>query len=115
MRFPFFFFLFAVIAGAAERSGQPDIDYLLGYIARTDCRFIRGGKEYGGKEAADHLRSKLSHAGARVQTAEQFIDGLASKSYLTGEPYSIKTNNGQISPAGEWLRQALVQHRKSIK
>jgi hypothetical protein len=106
----------AVFPGhAAEGTGKAEIDYLLRYIESADCRFIRSGTEYSPKEAADHLRTKLDKAGSRVKTAEDFITGIASKSYLTGKPYQIKLPNGSIQPAGPWLTQALERHRKETR
>src|SRR3982750_2509568 len=47
--------------------------------------FIRNGSEYDGKKAADHMRAKLKYAGDKIQTAEEFIDELASKSSMSGK------------------------------
>src|SRR5262245_13721257 len=78
---------------AAEGTAKVEIDYLLKYIESADCRFIRSGTEYSPKEATAHLRMKLDKAGNRVKTAEDFITGIASKSYLNGKPYQIKLAN----------------------
>ncbi|MES2569323.1 MAG: DUF5329 family protein [Verrucomicrobiota bacterium] len=118
MRFVFllhavFLFLAAPSLLAADAAAQAEMNYLLGYVERAEVRFIRGGTEYPPKEAAAHLRSKLGKAGDRVKSAEDFITGIASKSYLSGKPYQVKLANGSIKPAGPWLSEALEQHRKS--
>jgi Family of unknown function (DUF5329) len=98
---------------AADAAAQAEIDYLLRFVETSDCRFIRAGIEYPPKEAADHLRMKLGKAGRRVKTAEDFIAGIASKSYLTGKPYQIKQADGTVQAAGPWLTQALARHRST--
>ena len=98
---------------AADAAAQAEIDYLLRFVESSDSRFIRAGTEYPPKEAAAHLRMKLGKAGDRVKTAEDFIAGIASKSYLSGKPYQIKQPDGTVRPAGPWLTQALARHRKS--
>ena len=98
---------------AIDATAQGEIDYLLRLVETSDCRFIRAGTEYPPKEAADHLRLKLSKAGGRVKTADDFINGIASKSYLTGKPYQIKQADGSVQPAGPWLANALARHRKN--
>ena len=59
-----------------------------------DAKFIRNGSEYTWKEAAAHLRMKLNNIGDKVRTADDFIKLCASKSYLSGKPYIIRTSNG---------------------
>lgn len=91
------------------------IDYLLRFIESSVCRFIRGGTEYPPKEAADHLRMKLGKAGDRVKTAEDFITGIASKSYLSGKPYRIKLPDGTVQPTGPWLTLAAQRETAARK
>ncbi|MEA3210561.1 MAG: hypothetical protein QOE70_3618 [Chthoniobacter sp.] len=97
---------------AVEGQARAEIEYLLGYIEKSNARFIRSGKEYSAKEGADHLRQKLARAGDRVKTAEDFIQGIATKSYLTGEAYQFKTADGKVAPTGPWLTEALARHRR---
>ena len=101
----------AVSIQARDPNANREIEFLLNYVATSNARFIRNGSEYSAKESADHLRDKLSRAGERVKSAEDFIKGVASKSYLSGKPYLVKTQGGQIVATGPWLMQALVQHR----
>jgi hypothetical protein len=98
---------------AVDPAAQAEINALLRYVESSDCRFVRAGTEYPPKEAAAHLRMKLGKAGDRVKTAEDFIAGIASKSYLSGKPYQIKLPDGTVQPAGPWLTQALARHRKA--
>ena len=73
---------------------------------------IRNGTEYSAAEGADHLRDKLSKAGNRVKTTEDFITGIASKSYLSGKPFLVKFADGRTQPTGDWLRAHLTEMRK---
>lgn len=102
-------------AEAAEAVTNPEIAELLRYVEQSDVRFIRNGSEYGAKEGADHLRAKLGKAGGKVTTAEDFIEGIASKSYLSGEKYLVKFKDGHTEPTGDWLRAHLAAVRKRGK
>jgi hypothetical protein len=103
--------LLPVVGQARPEAENQRIEYVLAVIRdMTDAKFVRSGKEYGGAEAVDHLRMKLDKAGEKVQTAEQFIEGIASKSYLTGKAYQIKFNDGRVVNAGPFLTEKLKAH-----
>jgi hypothetical protein len=104
--------LFAPRAIAKDEASQAEIDYLIRYVENSSVRFVRSGKEYSPKEAADHLRYKLAHSGGRVKTAEDFIVGIATKSYLSGRAYQIKLPDGSLRPTSAWLNEALARYRK---
>jgi len=84
------------------------IDALLVRLEASPDRFERNGTGYGGKEAAAHLRSKLESAGARVKTAREFIDGLASTSSISGRPYMVRRSDGSSLTAREWFDAQLA-------
>jgi len=77
--------------------------------------FIRNGSEYSASDAADHLRRKLRSAGSRVNTADQFIEHIASKSSTSGNPYALRLANGKTVDAGEWFRARLAEGRGGTK
>lgn len=54
-----------------------------------------------------------SKAGDRVKTTEDFITGIASKSFLSGKPYLVKFADGHTQPTGEWLRAHLAEVRRN--
>jgi hypothetical protein len=101
--------LFAASRPAAE---QDKIDWLLSEVRRSDAVFIRNGKEFGGEKAAAHLKSKLWFAGRRVQTARDFITGVASRSEETGKPYEVRFKDGKTEPLGKWLSELLAEREK---
>ena len=109
--FLFFAMLFPTTSAARSPAAQEEIDHLLAFVEKSDARFIRNVSEHSAKESADHLRDKLSTAGERVKTADDFIVGIASKSYLSGKPYLVKTSDGKLGPTGLWLSEELTRYR----
>ena len=100
------------IASALDPQTKAEIDGLISFVQTSDVRFIRNGQEYSAAEGADHLRDKLSKAGDRVKTTEDFITGIASKSYLSGKPYMVKFPDGHTQSTGDWLRAHMAETRK---
>jgi len=107
--------LTATMALALDSKTKSEIDDLITYVEKSGVRFIRSGTEYSAAEGAAHLRKKLSAAGDRVKTTEDFIDGIASKSYLNGKLYQVKFADGHTQPTGEWLKAHLAEVRKKGK
>jgi hypothetical protein len=108
-------FLTAVIAFGFDPQTKAEIDALIDCVQTSGVRFIRNGTEYSGAEGAEHLRAKLAKAGDRVKTTDDFITGIASKSYLSGKPYLVKFADGHTQPTGDWLREQLAERRKNKK
>jgi uncharacterized protein DUF5329 len=108
---------FAGNAAAASRpSGeQAKIDWLLKEIGDSKAVFIRNGKEYEADKAVSHLKTKLLFAGSRVQTARQFIVGVASHSEETGKPYEIRAPDGNQQKLETWLLDRLAVYEKGEK
>ncbi len=105
--------LTAALALALDPQIRAEIDELITYVQTSGVRFIRNGSEYSGAEGAQHLRDKLARAGDRVKTTDDFITGIASKSYLSGKPYLVKFADGRTQPTGDWLRAHLAEVRKN--
>jgi hypothetical protein len=105
--------LTAAIALALDPQTKAEIDELISFVQTSGVRFIRNGAEYSGAEGAQHLRDKLARAGDRVKTTDDFITGIASKSYLSGKPYLVKFADGHTQPTGDWLRAHLADVRKN--
>jgi hypothetical protein len=104
--------LWARAAWAAEASHslseRERIGALLDVVERSAARFIREGTEYSGAEGRKHLERKLWWAGQRIRTAEEFIEGIASRSSTTGRPYRVRLPDGEEMETGPWLRQKLA-------
>ncbi len=105
--------LTAAIALALDPQTKAEIDELISFVQTSGVRFIRNGTEYSAPEGAQHLRDKLAKAGNRVKTTDDFIAGIASKSYISGKPYLVKFADGHTEPTGDWLRAHLAGVRKN--
>ena len=95
-----------------DSQAKAEIDELISYVRNSGARFIRNGQEYSAAEGADHLHDKLTKAGNRVKSTDDFITEIASTSYLSGKPYYVKFADGHTLPTGDWLRAHLVDMRK---
>src|SRR5258705_10613033 len=68
-----------------------EIAALLTRLETSGCEFNRNGVWYNAAEAKAHLVFKLGFAGS-LQSTEQFIERLATKSSMPGEPYLVRVN-----------------------
>ncbi len=95
----------AIILVAPAPAPEPQkIEALIQAVANLQgAAFIRNGKEYTPKDAADHLRLKWRNAGGRVKTAPDFIRACASASSMSGKPYEIRLKDGRTVLARDWL------------
>lgn len=105
--------LTAAVTFALDPQSKAEVDELITFVQKSGVRFIRNGKEYPATEGAQHLRDKLAKAGDRVKTTDDFINGIASKSYFSGKPYLVKFADGRTQPTGDWLKARLAEMRKS--
>ena len=85
-----------------DAKASAEIDQLLGVIQKSSCTFVRSGQEYDGNAARRHLEFKLGFVRSRLETADQFVEKLASASSTTGEPYHIRCG-ATDSLARPWL------------
>ena len=107
--------LTTAIALALDSQTKAEIDELITYVQTSGVGVIRSGDGYYGREGADNLRRERGAAGERVKTTDDFINGIASKSYLNGKPYLVKFADGHTQPTGEWLKAHLAETRKNKK
>lgn len=98
-----------------QNNNEEKIDKLILFIEKSNAVFIRNGNEYEAKEAADHLRMKRKKAGNKVKTAKDFIDLIASKSYMSGEAYKMKFKNGSILNTRDMLYNELRKLERNTK
>ena len=47
-----------------------------------------------------------------MKTTDDFIEGIASSSYVSGKPYLVKFADGHTQPLGDWLRAHLAEIEK---
>ena len=91
-----------------------DIQYLFDFVAASGCTFIRNGSDNNSEAAADHLRLKYVRGKRHVNSAEEFIDRLASESSWTGKKYTVNCS-GEVRESGIWLHKALSEYREQDK
>ena len=108
----FFVVFFALTGNYAIADDNREIEFLLSFVAGSDCIFIRNGKEYQGNEASEHLARKYDYAKGRIRSAENFINKIASKSSMTRKPYLVRCS-GKEMLAGEWFSEALALYREN--
>lgn len=112
--------LLAAVSSASPAAATPgaaatrEIDHLLAFVAASDCRFVRGGSEYDGKAARDHLARKLDVARSMLSTADQFVDHVATGSSMTGEAYKVRCGSRELTSQA-WLRGELARFRSGAK
>ena len=89
------------------RGGNPRFDTSSG---ESECEFNRNGSLHSAEAAAEHLELKYSRGKRYADSAEAFIERLASKSSWSGKPYQMICD-GETQPAGDWLTATLVALR----
>jgi hypothetical protein len=104
--------LLASVASSAAGADQAEIEinYLLDHVADSGCTFVRNGDSHDSADAADHLRLKYDRGQRYADTAENFIDRLASESSWSGDIYTV-TCDQVTEPSGVWLHRALEEYR----
>ena len=108
--------LFSGTVNAQDDIEKKKINFLISSIENMKgAKFIRNGTEHDGKEAAEHLRSKLKSAGGKVQTADDFIRLCASKSFISGKPYMVRASNGKTINSEQYFREKLMEYNSTAK
>jgi len=107
--------LFSGAVSAQDNVEKKKIEFLISSVENLKgAKFIRNGSEHDGKEAAKHLRMKLQNA-VVVQTAEDFIRLCASKSFITGKPYMIRSSDGKTINSEQYFREKLKEYNSTGK
>lgn len=95
---------------ADDATMNAEIDFLLEAVAESSCVFVRNGKEHAAPDAKKHLQTKRKRGRKYFDTAEEFIDRLASRSSFSGKDYMIRCGD-ETSTAGAWFSSALARYR----
>ena len=75
------------------------------------CVLVRNGVRFTGRESRRYLESKRRRNAHLIDSAEAFIDKIASRSVTSGQPYLIKCRNQPRQNAGEWFAALLAERR----
>ena len=110
----FAFFLLLITAFAApsltgssclNKAEGEEIEALIRTVEDLkDAVFIRNGKEYTARIAAEFLRRKWAARAVQVCSAEDFIDKVAPSSSTTGRPHLIRFPDGREMKAAQFFR-----------
>ena len=104
----------AAMAAKRPPAEQKKIDWLIEQVGQTNAVFIRNGTSYDAAKAVSHLKFKLFMAGSRVQTVKDFVEGVASSSSETGQPYLIHLRGAAAPiPMHDWLTGKLAEYGKA--
>jgi hypothetical protein len=100
------------LAAPTPASVSVEITSLMTRLEHAGCEFNRNGSWYSGTEAKAHLLLKLGAAGD-FQSAEQFIERVASRSSMSGRPYLVRCEVSPPIESSEWLTAQLKEIRSS--
>ena len=74
-----------------------------------DVTFIRNDSEYPSSAARRLMEAKMERAAGRINTAQDFIEQVATKSNTSGRAYMIKLADGRTTESAFWLRARLSE------
>ncbi len=80
------------------------------------AKFVRNDQEYDAQSAATFLRRKWAND-KTIQTVDDFIAKVATKSGTSGKPYLIRFQEGKEVKSNEWFRAELqkLTNKSSLK
>ncbi len=98
----------AAVAQSGPTTERQKIEALIEQLGNLkDAKFIRNGSTYEPATAIRFLRRKWEANDAKVKTARDFIDEVASVSGSSGKPYLIRFKDGREINSQEFLIAAL--------
>ncbi len=92
-----------------ESAEHKKIERLIDIIQKSKIIFIRNNKEYTPSEAAEHIREKYEYARKDIHTLEEFIDKVASHSWISDQDYLVKLPDGTQVKAKKWLQEQATE------
>lgn len=97
------------LAAPAPAPVKAEINALLAALASSGCEFQRNGSWHSATEAQSHLLRKLDYLEKKnlVKRTEDFIDGAASSSSVSGKAYQVRCAGGQTVESSGWMRSQL--------
>ena len=100
-------------SSTAQTEAETEIRWLIQAVRDSDCQFDRSGTLHSAESAANHLELKYSRGKRYADSAEAFIERLASQSSWTGEPYRMICE-GSAMPAANWLTTKLDEMQTGL-
>ena len=93
---------------------ETEIQLLIHAVRESGCDFDRNGTLYTAERAAEHLELKYARGKRYADSAEAFIERLATGSSWTGEPYWMICDGAKIRSA-DWLVERLEASRAKVE
>ncbi len=90
---------------------QQEIDHLLDFVGKTNCKYIRNGSSHTGVEAKEHISKKYAYYKDQIYSAEDFIKYSATKSEMSGTRYKVLCPSKTSQNSSEWLLDELKYYR----
>lgn len=104
---------------AAQSAPAPEKQKIEALIKRVgeleDASFVRNGSTYGLTTAVRFLRGKWRANDAKVRTARDFIDTVASVSSTSGKPYLIRFQDGREINSRDFLVAELTKLEANLQ
>ncbi|RPJ72922.1 MAG: hypothetical protein EHM15_08085 [Desulfobacteraceae bacterium] len=101
--------------GLSAMEAEKIEDLIAAVKHQTDAAFIRNNQAYDSTVAAEFLRRKWRAQAARVGSAEDFIEMVASFSSTSGRPYLIRFEDGREIACSVFLRAELAKLQRMPK
>jgi len=99
-----------LVLGGIEERGKTAL-YVLEYIEASGLQFHRGrasGSWHTAKSFGEHLRTKAALQGCSLASpGKEFVEKIASSSFLNGTEYKVKLAGGETLSMREWLNKEL--------
>jgi hypothetical protein len=89
-----------------DAGAEREIRQLIDSVSASGCIFLRNGEAHDPAAAAEHLAMKYGKARRYLDSPEEFIEKVATRSFLTGSEYQVSCN-GRATATGEWLTRRL--------
>jgi hypothetical protein len=99
----------------ADLVEKTKIAFLIHAIKKSPYAFIRNGVPYNGVRAASHMLLKYKNKFDKISNVAQFIEYIASRSSLTGEPYTVRLPDGSTQAVSELFAQEIAQLDSQLK
>jgi hypothetical protein len=96
-----------------DEAAQAEIVALLSAVGSSGCTFIRNDEPGTASAARDHLERKYRYVRKKLESAEDFIERVASKSSMSGRPYLVECPGKPQQRTRDWLLERLVEIRRS--
>ena len=110
----FLFFYSPSLAADVDGDTKKEIWHLFEYLEKSNCEFNRNGSWYKPYDAMQHIKKKYRYLIKKglIDSTEQFIDRAASRSSISGKPYTVKCDRVEPIETSTWFTEELQRFRK---